>query len=354
MAFANKIAWRRVGLVISAGSRHHWAVPVQPPRRTRMNLYQRTRRVLKREGMTGLMRRWVWRTLGAPPPPVRPGEEVLDDLRTQIPWLKAEYEQCAAEFAGRVRSLGLDDVSRFYWYHTIDLGNGLVTPGDYDFRADVPLLHFPEDLRGKKVLDVGSATGFFAFELEKRGAEVVSVELPSLKEWDMPLDGSGDRAIEGLCRQHGTTSPEEAHHLHLDGPFQFCRKVLGSSVRRCFSSVYDLSPAALGCDGFDLVFVGDVLIHLMAPLKALAVLAPLCRGTMVITQELNEENNPAPVARFVGEEADCRSWWYMNHVCLDRVLKRLGFRETQVVGHVAGLMRRVWDPYRRAIIHAHK
>ncbi len=43
---------------------------------------------------------------------------------------------------------------------------------------------FPENMSGMTVLDVGSATGFFAFEFERRGARVISVELPSLRDLD--------------------------------------------------------------------------------------------------------------------------------------------------------------------------
>jgi tRNA (mo5U34)-methyltransferase len=71
------------------------------------------------------------------------------------------------------------------------LGDGLVTPGDFDYRPSLPLFQFPEDMRGMTVLDVGSATGFFAFEFEKRGASVILVELPSIADWDMP--GGEDR-----------------------------------------------------------------------------------------------------------------------------------------------------------------
>ena len=84
------------------------------------------------------------------------------------------------DFSGRITDLGLGDVSGFYWYHTIDLPHGLTTPGIYDFRETVRAFPFPADMRGMHVLDIGSATGFFAFEFEKRGAEVVSVELDSL------------------------------------------------------------------------------------------------------------------------------------------------------------------------------
>jgi len=83
-------------------------------------------------------------------------------------------------FNQHVLALGLGDVGNYYWHYTVELPHGLVTPGIYDFRATWSCFPFPEDMRGMTVLDIGSATGFFAFEFEKRGAGVISVELPSL------------------------------------------------------------------------------------------------------------------------------------------------------------------------------
>src|SRR5258708_39135355 len=87
-------------------------------------------------------------------------------------------------FNRRAAQLGYADIENYYWYHTIELPDGLVTPGLYDLRAAVRHFGFPDDLRGKSVLDVGSATGFFAFESARRGAQGVSVELPSLYALD--------------------------------------------------------------------------------------------------------------------------------------------------------------------------
>src|SRR3990170_7920795 len=100
------------------------------------------------------------------------------------PPVAQDFTARSLEFCERARQVGLGDVSTYYWYHTIDLGEGLVSPGIYDYRPTLHVFRFPEDMRGMTVLDVGSATGFFAFEFEKRGAQVLSVELPSLEALD--------------------------------------------------------------------------------------------------------------------------------------------------------------------------
>src|SRR5688572_28301000 len=71
------------------------------------------------------------------------------------------------------------------WYHTIDLGPGATTSGQIDMRAVAPKV-FPADLRGKRALDVGTFDGFWAFEMERRGAETVAIDVPTLESAEWP------------------------------------------------------------------------------------------------------------------------------------------------------------------------
>lgn len=62
-----------------------------------------------------------------------------------------------------------------YWYHKIDLGNGIVTPGfDYDpLWNNIRSVREKIDYKGKNVLDIASFDGLWAFEAEKLGAKTV-------------------------------------------------------------------------------------------------------------------------------------------------------------------------------------
>ena len=310
-----------------------------------MNLYRRAARVLAEEGLSGLLSRaprgWA----------VGPSRE---EIETEI----AAYRRLKEEFREKTRAMGREDLADFLWYHTIDLGNGLVTPGDYDYRSNVHLFDFPDDMTGMSVLDVGSATGFFAFEFARRGANVTSVELPSIADWDMPLGEDRERTLAGLMELHKVTTVEEVQYRHLDGPFEFCRSALGAKITRVHSTVYDLSPEKVATSGFDLVFAGDVLLHTFSPLKALAALTPLCRGKLIIAQDLTTAGGERePVMKYVGgaeRGGDNRSWWLPNRLCLEQILKRLGFRSVSVVGHHTGVLRPEGYVYDRAIIHAVK
>jgi tRNA (mo5U34)-methyltransferase len=272
-------------------------------------------------------------------------------------------------FAARARQLGLPDTSRFYWYHTIDLGDGLVTPGLYDYRATFDDFHFPADMNGMTVLDVGSATGFFAFEFERRGARVISTELPSLRDLDRFPGQSVEnslRKIERMIFPDGLDlesmrrgdSERELYRCLLDGPFQFCRERLGSKVERCYSTVYDLTAEKLAIPGgFDLVFVGDVLLHTLYPLKALAALAPLCSGQLVLAQMLPEGPQEPPAMMYVGggdPAEDDISWWLPNRSCLVQMLTKLGFPTVEEVGWHSGILQPGGHPFRRIILRALK
>src|SRR5579862_369704 len=148
---------------------------------------------------------------------------------------QSEFLEQARRFTERAEQLGLANADRYYWYHTVDLGDGLVTPGMYDYRETIASFQFPGDMRGMTVLDVGSATGFFAFEFERRGARVVSVELPSLRDLDrfpgQHVEGSLykiERMIFPDCG--GESQPRPGHSERdlfwylLEGPFRFCRE----------------------------------------------------------------------------------------------------------------------------------
>ncbi len=279
-----------------------------------------------------------------------------------------EFLRRVEEFNERACRLGFANIENYYWYHTVELPGGLITPGLYDIRAALPNIRFPDDMRVMRVLDVGSATGFFAFEFARRGAKVISVELPSLYALDrfpgqsigQTLEKIGEMivpkslgAVRGYVRKY---TAEELYFYLLEGPFAFCRSVLKAEVERCYLTVYELSPAKLG-DPFDLVFMGDILLHTLNPLQALAAVAPLCRGTLVLSQVMPDEANEKPAMHYVGGDSpssDEVSWWHPNKSCLVQLLKKLGFASVSEVGRNTGVLRPSGFVYDRPILHAVK
>ncbi len=283
--------------------------------------------------------------------------------------LLEDFRRAVEEFNRRVAELGLGDVRDYYWYHTVELPHGLVTPGLYDFRDSLPAFRFPEDMRGMTALDIGSATGFFAFEFEKRGARVISVELPSLSALDRFPGQTLNQVVAkieamifgespaSVANRERRCTAEELYFYLLEGPFQFCRQLLESQVERCYASVYDLSAAKLGVSGFDLVFLGDVLLHTINPLQALAAVARLCSGVLVLSQVIPDDADGRPAMLYIGGDdpiQDDVSWWLPGKACLVQLLKKLGFREVAEVGSHSGVLRPSHYAYQRSILHARK
>src|SRR5215210_4317698 len=113
------------------------------------------------------------------------------------------------------------EVARYPWYHTLELAPGVATPGMFDHRPHVGRYPLPGDLTGKRCLDVGTMDGFWAFEMERRGAaEVVALDVLDPHAWDWPA-GSAESTIAALAdRQRGGAG------------FEVARRALGSRVQR--------------------------------------------------------------------------------------------------------------------------
>jgi tRNA (mo5U34)-methyltransferase len=191
-----------------------------------------------------------------------------------------------------------------YWHHILKFPHGISSPGAYDPRGLFEMLQLP-DLQGKRVLDVGTRDGFFAFELERRGAEVVAL----------------DYTAEDLTG------------------FAAARRIYGSKVEYVQANVYDLDPARLGT--YDVVLFLGVLYHLRHPLLALDRLRPLCRELLIVESLVCDarvftgyETGPAlaaaapalaevPLAQFlpVGKfHRDPTNKWVPNVACLRALL----------------------------------
>src|SRR2546423_14048035 len=88
------------------------------------------------------------------------------------------------------------EVERYPWYHTLELGGGVVTKGMFDHRPVLDRYPIPEDLTGKRCLDVATMDGFWAFEMERRGAASVTalyLEDPAQLGWPAsPGAGHGE------------------------------------------------------------------------------------------------------------------------------------------------------------------
>jgi tRNA (mo5U34)-methyltransferase len=194
-------------------------------------------------------------------------------------------------------------VETIRWFHTIDLGSGIVTPGETHPERILPRLRLP-DLTGREVLDVGAWDGFFSFAAERRGAARVL----ATDSFSWGGRGWGTRA-----------------------GFDLARAALGSHVEDAEVDVMDLDPAALGT--FDVVLFLGVLYHLRDPVTALERVAAVTRDMLVVETEVAMLLHRQPAAAFYpGAELgnDPTNWWAPNPAAVLGMLRLAGFRRVEV------------------------
>jgi tRNA (mo5U34)-methyltransferase len=204
--------------------------------------------------------------------------------------------------------------ARYRWYHTIELADGLVTEGMFDHRPVVGRYLLPTDLSGKRCLDVGTMDGFWAFEMERRGAaEVLAADVADVDDLDWPP----------LWRSRVEPTLDETKEAR----FRLAHNALGSHVQRIERSVYELGPD-LG--EFDLVFCGDLLVHLKDPITAIERMRSVCRGSAIVCNPIKRFRfgRRSPLAQFDGIEEF--QWWLLSEASIERMMIATGFAHVEV------------------------
>lgn len=200
-------------------------------------------------------------------------------------------------------------VAAHRWFHTIDLGEGVVTPGDDDSAAKLRTMGLPDRLDGLSVLDVGAWDGFFSFEAERRGAARV------LATDDFCWSGPGWGTKAGFDLAHET---------------------LGSRVESKEIAVLDLSPETVGT--FDLVLFLGVLYHMQHPLLALERIASVTSRQLILETGTDMTWFRKPLlAYYPGDEAvgDETNWCGPNPAAVIAMLRTVGFKEVKVHDRLA-------------------
>jgi len=208
-----------------------------------------------------------------------------------------------------------EQVAEVEWYHSIELPGGITTPGWFDTRAAAAKVPLPARLDGRRCLDVGTWDGFWAFEMERRGAaHVTAIDIDDPERWDWPRQARGTAGVEVLRAVKGANAG-----------FTIAHEALGSKVERRDVSVYELDPAQHGT--FDLVFLGSLLLHLRDPVGALEAIRGVCTGELIVADTV--ELLPSllfprtPYARLEGKD---RPWWWQpNRAAILRMVESAGF-----------------------------
>ncbi len=221
-----------------------------------------------------------------------------------------------------------DELAKISWFHRINLGGGVTTPGIDDTPAKLDQVRLPADLTGKTVLDIGAWDGFFSFEAERRGARRV-----------VALDG-GVWKVDSIGK----------------AGFEFARRALRSRVEDVELDVSEISIARLG--QFDLVLFLGVLYHLPDPCGSLLKVASVAAHDIIVETHVDLMEHKVPAIAFYPSDecaADPSNWCGPNRAAMEGLLKLAGFQTirsypmTPVIYPVKG---RKPGQYGRMVFHA--
>ncbi|MDX6587902.1 MAG: tRNA (mo5U34)-methyltransferase [Solirubrobacterales bacterium] len=208
-----------------------------------------------------------------------------------------------------------DAIDSLRWYHTLELPGGVVTPGEYDLRKAIERLPMPDSLTGARCLDVGSRDGFYAFEMERRGAiEVVSLDIEDPADINFP--GRGRPSTEVIRKEL-----DDGHRA-----FETASRWLDSNVTRRRQSVYDLDQSVVGT--FDFAVIGTLLLHLRDPVRALSAIRGVLAGQLLMNEAVIPglaSFDPRPKAEMLMPDG-LPFWWLCNPAGLRRLAEAGGFR----------------------------
>jgi SAM-dependent methyltransferase len=219
------------------------------------------------------------------------------------------------------------DISDCYFYHTMEIPGHGVVQGEWDLRPGVDAYLGGFDFRGKRVLDVGAASGFLSFHVERNGADVVSYDLSEDQPWDIVPFARGDAAAVEAGRRD--------HMRRINNSYWFCHRAFNSHAKAVYGTVYEI-PLAIG--PVDVAIYGSILLHLRDPFRALEMGARLTREAIIVSDLL-------PYGRFglfrsaavfmprFQRINDWFTWWRLPPSLVCEFLKILGFEHTTVTRH---------------------
>jgi tRNA (mo5U34)-methyltransferase len=195
-----------------------------------------------------------------------------------------------------------EEVDEHVWWHTIDLGDGVVTPGRKSkevMEAEAELCFRGVELAGRSVLDVGAWNGGFALEAKRRGAARVL-------------------ATDLYCWRQ--------RHYRGRETFDLAVRATGLDVPAREIDATEISVETVG--QFDVVLFLGVFYHLFDPIGTTKRLAGVAREVLVVETHMDALDIPRPaMIMYPGDElaGDPTNWWGPNRACMEALLRNVGF-----------------------------
>ena len=225
-----------------------------------------------------------------------------------------------------------------YFYHTMEIPGLGVVEGQWDLREGVDAYAGGVDYSDKRVLEIGTASGFLCFWMEQQGADVVAYDLSEDQSWDVVPYASvpGDEFA----------ADRRAIMRRINNGWWFAHRAFGSKANVVYGTVYEI-PESIG--PVDIATYCSVLLHVRDPFQALYKGSLLATDTMVVTDLIGpvgatrpagvDPGSGLPQMRFIPDfkaAAPPETWWFLSPEIVQAFLGVLGFADSTVTYHVQG------------------
>ena len=202
------------------------------------------------------------------------------------------------------------------FYHRMEIP-GLGEVGDewWDLRGHEAEYLGNVDFAGKRVLEIGPASGYLTCHMEQQGASVLAVDLPVDAPWNTVPHASLD--VQAVARDSAIMSRK------FQNAWWLVRERFGLRARAYYGDSTSL-PAELG--HFDVAVLAAVLLHcrdFLGVLEAAASIADVVVVTDVHYPEL-DTLDMAALAPTV-ENQEYQVWWAISPHIVIRFLRIMGF-----------------------------
>ncbi len=230
----------------------------------------------------------------------------------------------------------VEEMSQCYFYHTMDLPGHGTTDGEWDLRPGLEDYLGGVSFDGKRVLEIGTASGCCCFWMEKQGAEVVAYDLSPDHSWDVvPFARQDSRQI---------VAERKARMEEINNAYWLAHRSYGSKARVVYGNVYGV-PREIGC--VDIATLCLVLPHVRDPFLALQNALRLTRETAIVVGSPQSKPSKRLLLRVLRrylrpgmylwpDPVSCTpwdTWWMIPEDTIKRFLEILGFEDISVNYH---------------------
>ena len=214
------------------------------------------------------------------------------------------------------------DIRDCYWYHYFKFHKKENdVKWDYNLESVLDKFLLPHNMTGKTFLDIGTANGYFSFEMERRGAEVVS--------FDLGLDDIPDQIPYPFSPDRVNDNRE--FMMKLQKGYWYAHQHFHSNAKALYGNIKQMP---LWLETFDVTFIGSILQHLRDPLGAIFEADKHTKHMLIISEAYYPSKEP--VLRFQANPFDENpqywTWWRMSPSFLKLALETLGYKNLEICG----------------------